>query len=144
MNLPAPLSPATTSCVADTHVVIWALTKPYKLSPDASAAIQAAESNGDPIYVSAITIVELRYLVEKGTITETEYQECLNKFLDPSSVLTIAPLDLKVADDLAKIPRSIVPEMPDRIIATTALTLGLPLITRDTEIRKLTNITTIW
>ena len=34
--------------------------------------------------------------------------------------------------------------MPDRIIAATALSLGLPLVTADTEIRKLTNITTIW
>jgi predicted nucleic acid-binding protein len=31
-----------------------------------------------------------------------------------------------------------------RIIAATALALGLPLVTRDTEIRGLTNVTTVW
>jgi predicted nucleic acid-binding protein len=33
--------------------------------------------------------------------------------------------------------------MPDRIIAATALTLGLPLVTRDGALRQL-DIETIW
>jgi predicted nucleic acid-binding protein len=33
--------------------------------------------------------------------------------------------------------------MPDRIIAATAFHLGLPLVTRDAQIRS-ANITTIW
>lgn len=45
---------------------------------------------------------------------------------------------------LAQIRRAIVPDMPDRIIAATALSLGLPLMTAGTEIRKLSNITTVW
>jgi predicted nucleic acid-binding protein len=63
---------------------------------------------------------------------------------DPATVLTAYPLDRIVADNSHHIPRATVPDMPDRIIAATALTLGLPLITRDGNIRKLTNITTIW
>lgn len=30
------------------------------------------------------------------------------------------------------------------VIAATALALGLPFVTRDTEIRQLTNVTTVW
>ena len=37
------------------------------------------------------------------------------------------PLDYNVASALRSIPRDIVPDMPDRIIAATALHLGLPL-----------------
>ncbi|MEK7833969.1 MAG: PIN domain-containing protein [Acidobacteriota bacterium] len=48
-----------------------------------------------------------------------------------------------VADSLSQIPRTTVPDMPDRIIAATALTLGLPLVTCDHKIRALTNIVTI-
>jgi predicted nucleic acid-binding protein len=33
--------------------------------------------------------------------------------------------------------------MPDRIIAATALSLGLPLVTRDGKIRA-SNVITIW
>jgi len=53
-------------------------------------------------------------------------------------------LDLAAAERLAQIPRAVVADMSDRIIAATALSLGLPLVTADTAIRKLTNITTIW
>ncbi|MGH9855739.1 MAG: type II toxin-antitoxin system VapC family toxin [Blastocatellia bacterium] len=132
------------SYVADTHIVIWVMSKPSLLSPASLSAVQAAESSGDPIYVSAITIVELRYLVEKGKLTEADYQECLKRIVDPANVLTIAPLDLRIADMLSQIPRAVVPDMPDRIIAATGLALGLPLITADHKIRSLTNITTIW
>jgi predicted nucleic acid-binding protein len=49
-----------------------------------------------------------------------------------------------IAETLSKISRSVVADMPDRIIAATALHLGLPLITSDSGIRKLKNIKTIW
>jgi predicted nucleic acid-binding protein len=57
--------------------------------------------------------------------------------------MEIAPLNLAVVDALASVPRSAVPDMPDRIIAATAVSLGLPLITRDARIRSL-SIATIW
>lgn len=51
--------------------------------------------------------------------------------------------DHAVADAVATIPRDDVPDMPDRIIAATAVALRLPLITRDSRIRRLA-IPTIW
>ncbi len=41
------------------------------------------------------------------------------------------------------VPRSEVPDMPDRIIAATALYLKVPLISRDARIRA-ANLDTIW
>ena len=51
--------------------------------------------------------------------------------------------DLAVARSLGKVPREKVPDMPDRIIAATALSLGVPLITRDAAISA-SGIETIW
>ena len=45
---------------------------------------------------------------------------------------------------IREIDRATVPDMPDRIIAATALSLNLPLVTRDLKIQELTNIQTIW
>jgi len=45
---------------------------------------------------------------------------------------------------IRQIPGETVPEMPDRIIAATALSLNLPLVTRDLKIQALTNLKTIW
>jgi predicted nucleic acid-binding protein len=39
--------------------------------------------------------------------------------------------------------RSAVPDLPDRVIAATALRLNLPLVTRDSKIQA-AGITTVW
>jgi predicted nucleic acid-binding protein len=44
---------------------------------------------------------------------------------------------------LRRVRREDVPDMPDRIIAATALALDLPLVTRDGKIRA-AGIRTIW
>jgi PIN domain nuclease of toxin-antitoxin system len=52
-------------------------------------------------------------------------------------------IDREVADAVALIPRSVVPDMPDRIIAATALHLNLPLVTADHKIQA-SQVQTIW
>lgn len=130
--------------VADTHALLWYLNNSPKLSTTAFAAFERAEQLRLPIHVPAIVVVQLRYLVEKRTLTEADYQKVLEALKDGETALTHAPLDLIAAEALTQIPRAVVPDMPDRIIAATALALNLPLITRDTNICKLTNVITIW
>lgn len=129
--------------IADTHALIWFMGETDRLSADAQAALQAAEDGQHPIYVPAIVVVELCYLVEKGAILEADYQRILAALRDPATVLIAYELSLDQAESVARIPREIVPDMPDRIIAATALSLGLPLVTKDNKIRNLTNIATI-
>lgn len=130
--------------VADTHAIIWYFRSPDKLSLDAAIALDGAVNNGYPIYLSAISIVEITYLVEKNRIPKIALDKLLESLAEPDVGLMIAPLDSLVARALAKIPRLIVPEMGDRIIAATALYLGLPLVTKDHKIRELSVIQTIW
>lgn len=129
--------------VTDTHALIWYVNKSSKLSSTARLAFNQAEAAADLIYVPSIVIVELRYLVEKRTLTEADYRMMLAKINNPMTALAIAPLDLATADALSQIPRADVPDMLDRIIAATAYTLGLPLVTRDGKIRA-SGVTTIW
>ena len=62
---------------------------------------------------------------------------------DPASSLIITPIDSAVALAVQRVSRDKVPDMPDRIIAATAICLDLPLVTRDHKIH-LTDIKTIW
>jgi PIN domain nuclease of toxin-antitoxin system len=129
------------AAVLDTHAVIWYLLDSNRLSRTALQMIEAAASSGDLMYVSAISVVETVYLVERGRIPV----QALSLLLDESvhSILRVVPLDSAIAEAIQRVSRDTVPEMPDRIIAATAVHLDLPLITRDQGIRA-SGIKTIW
>lgn len=59
------------------------------------------------------------------------------------SNFVLAPLDLAIAQMVERVPRNLLPDMPDRIIAATALHFNLPLVTRDRKIQAV-GIKTIW
>ncbi|WP_026736355.1 type II toxin-antitoxin system VapC family toxin [Fischerella sp. PCC 9605] len=129
--------------VADTHTAIWYLLGTKNLSTNAAEALDRATDAGYSIYVASISLIEVIYLVERGRIPEIAL-ELLNKALSESNTgFVIVPLDLGVAQMLRKIPRDMIPDMPDRIIAATALHLNVPLVTRDTKILA-SGIDTIW
>jgi len=133
-----------TAYVADTHAVIWYLLDAPELSIPAHAAFEVARATGDPIFVSSITLVEITYLAEKGKLPANVPGTVLNALDDEQGALVLAPVDRSVVDTLSLIPRSVVPDMPDRIIAATALAYGVPLlITRDHQIRQ-SNLQTVW
>lgn len=133
------------SLVIDTHTLLWYVSDSAKLSASALSFLVNAERNGESIYVPSISLVEIRYLVEKGKdVQESDFQTILSLLRAGNSALKLAPLNLDVAESLVQIPRALVPDMPDRIIAATALALGLPLATRDSKIQALSNIKIIW
>lgn len=98
---------------------------------------------GDPVYVPAISLVEVIYLVEKGRLPEETTTRLAERLDQADSGLVIAPLDRSVAESLSAISRDEVPDMPDRIIAATASMLGLPLVTKDGRIRS-SAVETFW
>ena len=129
--------------VIDTNVVIWYFGDYSRLSADAEKTIDDVVESGT-VFVASITIVELTYLLEKNRIP-VELMDKLSEALDDESTsFRLAELTRRVAEDVQRIDRSIVGDMPDRIIAATALHLGLPLLTSDGNIQKLTNVETIW
>ncbi len=129
--------------VLDTHSVIWLLHADARLSPIARQRIDAAIRQGEQVAISSITLVETAYLEEKKRIpagTLTGLLTLLDK-AEPSVVEI--PVSRRIIASLLNIARETVPDMPDRVIAATALSLGIPLISRDGKIRD-SQIQTIW
>ncbi|MEG3922033.1 PIN domain-containing protein [Microcoleus sp. B3-A4] len=59
------------------------------------------------------------------------------------ALLVEIPFDRNIALTLRQVDRSQIPDLPDRIIAATALYLNVPVISRDRRI-QLSSIDTIW
>lgn len=133
-----------TSVVADTHTIIWYLVEPDKLSKNALLALDRATNTGESICISTISIVEVCYLVERSRLPELVLQRLLNVCDVTDAVVVSVPLNRAIAETIHQISRDSVPDMPDRIIAATALHLNLPLVTRDRKIQSLEEIQIIW
>ncbi len=129
--------------IADTHTTIWYLFSDTRLSRAASAFIDATSASGDQIGVSAITITEMVYLIEKGRIAADAVNDLHAATVDRDSVLRHVPLDESIAMKMREIPRQDLPDLPDRIIAATALFYKVPVLSRDRRIRS-SNVQTIW
>jgi PIN domain nuclease of toxin-antitoxin system len=129
--------------MADTHTLVWYLFQPAYLSATAASALREVIQAGNAICASVMTIIEVRYLIEKGRLPTLYYEDMVLAAHDPDVALKLLAIDEDVALAVERIPRDIVPDMPDRIIAATALTHNLPLVTADHRIRA-SRIPTIW
>lgn len=129
--------------VADTHTALWHLFGDAKLSSTAKDFIRATAARSEQIAVSAISMAELVYLIEKNRLPASAYDDLLRAVNSPAHVFTEAALTAEVVESMRHVPRSDVPDMPDRIVAATALYFRVPVISRDARIRA-ASLHTIW
>jgi PIN domain nuclease of toxin-antitoxin system len=126
---------------ADTHAIVWALLGDSRLSPAARKAMTVGSA--DQIAISAISLVEILYLEERHRLPPGLFSRLIAELATPGSTLAEVAVAGGVVQAMLAVQRADVPDMPDRIIAATAVHLGVPLITRDHKIRA-SGITTIW
>ena len=125
----------------DTHVLIWLASDPSKLSKKAAAAIRSSIKQGG-IAISAITLWELAWLATHGGLS---FGGTVEDFVEKiSSRTAIRPITVKVAVLANQLPTNYSGDPCDRLIGATALAEGLPLVTKDRNIRGCRQLQTIW
>lgn len=129
--------------VADTHAMIWYLFEDERLSRVAKEFMDDAAESGEQIGISAISMIEIVYLVEKAKINPETFERLRQSIEAGNAALVEIPVTGKIASRMREVPRDAVPDMPDRIIAATALELSAPIISRDGKI-KASGLKTIW
>ena len=131
------------AAIADTHAAIWYLFSDARLGREASACIEETIDNGDHIGISAISLAEMVYLIEKKRIPVNALEDLLAAIADPKTVLQEVPLDARIAAKMTEVARDDIPDLPDRVIAATAQFFGIPVLSRDRRIQSST-IKTVW
>jgi len=133
----------TITAVADTDTALWHLFGDVRLSTTARQRIQAAALAREKIAISTITLAEIVYLVEKNRIAAEAYEALAKALIDPEHVFVEAVFTAEIVKSMRQIPRDQVPDLPDRIIAATALYFAVPVISRDNQIAA-ASVTTVW
>lgn len=129
--------------LADTHTAIWHLFGDATLSAAAATFIQEAANARQKIAISSITLAELVYLVEKKRLPQAAYQELTQALADPEHVFAEAVFTAAIVESMWRVTRVEVPDLPDRIIAATAVYLEVPVLSRDRKILS-ASLRSIW
>ena len=129
--------------ILDTHALIWYLYDDPRLSKNARDMLEKTASSNDHVACSALTLVEVLYLQEKERIPAGTFDRLLEALETKNSLLVVAPVTVAVVIAMRNIPRTEVPDLPDRVIAATALHLNVPLISRDRKI-MVSRVPAIW
>jgi len=130
--------------VADTHAAIWFLGGNKRLSRKAHTIFANALDNRNQIIVPSVAPVEAIFLAQRGQIEGKIAKAMLTLPENPNDSIYIYPLNMAVVEALSRFGPATVPDLPDRIIAATALHLGLPLLTVDSAIKASGLVKTVW
>lgn len=126
--------------VLDTVGLLRHLAGDKKLGKAARAVLDEADKGVHHIIVSAISLMEILYLSERGKI-KASLKETI-ELISKSANYKIHPVDAAVVQAAAEIDD--VPELHDRVIAGTAKFLNVPLITPDRVLRGSKYIKALW
>lgn len=129
--------------VADTHSLLWAIGgQRQKLGRRARAMFDRADAGIGIIYVPTVVLVEVAEAVHAGRVSLRRPFEAWVELLRRSGRYPVVDLTVDVvvrAHSLYAIA-----ERGDRLIAATAATLGVPLITRDSAIATAAVVDRLW
>jgi len=129
--------------VLDTHVLVWWLSGAPMLSPAASQAIAAAVS-ADRLLASTISVLEIVTAVRRGRL---QFSIPVAQWLADARLLPelhFEPISTEIAQLAGSFGEEMHGDPADRLIAATAVVLGVPLVTADEKFRTSGVLPTVW
>jgi PIN domain nuclease of toxin-antitoxin system len=115
----------------DTHIVVRWLTNPKKLSREQTRVLEAAVHRGEPVALSAMSLLEIAVLGSAGKLGIKVPLDELFEDLD-TPLFQILPITREVAAEVAVL--GTLRDPADRAIVATARVHRLRLVTSDQRI----------
>lgn len=114
----------------DTHILIWWLSEPKKLSRHQARVLRKSMGRSEPVGVSAITLVEIAVLLSSGRRrVRGDVGELLGE-IGENPIFSILPLTTEIAAEVAALGPAL-RDPADRTIIATARVHRLKLLTAD-------------
>lgn len=129
--------------VLDTHVLIWLVSNPEKLSKKAKKLIDN-EIKKRPLLVSSISVWEIFMLMQKRRLILTLDSNTWMEKVEQLPFLQFVPIDNTIASKSVLLPNLIHQDPADRMIIATARENGATLITSDKKILLYRNVKSVW
>ncbi|WP_321957069.1 type II toxin-antitoxin system VapC family toxin [Paraburkholderia bannensis] len=125
----------------DTCALVYWLRGDQALSEPARNAIENALEESE-VLISTISVLEVAQFVEDGRLALSMDTRRWLATLASLEGVRMVPVDTAIAVRATTLSPQLPP--PQRLVAATARTLGVPLVTPDSRVRALTHIDTIW
>lgn len=126
--------------LTDTHALIWHFTDSPRITRKAREVFDRCERGGCVVFIPTIVVAECPSLFEKKRVS-FDFKALLAQIRDSANYV-IVPFDYKVLAQMVETPE--VEELHDKIIVATTKVLGVPVITKDSHLRGLRTVTTLW
>ncbi len=127
----------------DTHVLVWSVSEPGRLSRLAASSIRRAR-HGDGVAIASITLWELASLFWRGRLQGRGTVEASIQLILDATGAVVRPITPEVASLSMQFPESYPKDPADRLIGATARAEGMLLITHDERIRSSPLLKTVW
>lgn len=126
------------SVLADTHALHWFLTEPGRLSRAALDRLQEAEfDEASGIAVSVASRIDLHYLVASGRLDAEVAAQVWAVTTYPDVNVSAVPVSEAIAALFGDSALASLRDPWDRLIVATAMSLAVPVVTRDSVITEL-------
>ena len=126
---------------ADTHTAFWLTNEREKLTKTALASLVEARNSGG-IAISGITLWEIAMLKKHGRIDLPAPLDVFLRHMEETFI--VLPITGAIAEQSMKFSDRYPKDPADKLIGATAWIHGIPLVTKDSGIRKSGEVSCIW
>lgn len=127
----------------DTHVLVWVVSNPGKLSRAAAREIRKAQREGG-CTIASISLWELALLFAQGRLRTSGTIEASIREIVESAAVSVLEITSEIAGLAMAFPDTYPKDPADRLIGATARSLGIALITQDARILASPLVRSIW